>query len=493
MVYLGYPSRGCQLCRQKKVKCDEARPQCGRCISRGKTCPGYRDITALVFRSQNHSAEQKMKKLILQHGISSSAPSAGPERKDSEVPRSCSIEPEYYAVNGFYGEYTVRTGYMRILDFLPEMCEKIAIPECLQAALQATALAAMAQRLARRDLLLRSRARFGMALRAVSRLIQNPSTAKDDSVLVSVFLLGMYEAINGESPPGTVWVSHMPGILALLKLRGKTQFQSRIGRGMARLMHYQILIEACLGNCPVPEEMIAWANAVDPRNPISFFTKLALNAAHQCGAIRAMVASGRPLEQGNAIVLESMLNTSAMLESKMRTWSDMFTNNPQWRPLTIPNPSLAVSPADQGAPIEIQIFKNMDTVSILNICRTVRSHLCCDLLALIEYLKQTGKALQPPHLLLKSYCERTTLLMAEDVCSSVPWILGEVNDCGKPMLVPKSQSINGYCLLWPLKQVLMSGGASDWRRNWIRSKFDYIGTALGMKMATQIAREMRIE
>lgn len=462
-------------------------------MSGGKTCPGYRDIAELVFRNQNHWVEQKMKKRALQHGISSSTPLVGPVRKDSEVPRSCSMEPEYYAVNGFYREYTVQTGYMRILDFLPDMCETIAIPECLRSALQATTLAAMAQRLARRDLLLRSRARFGMALRAVGRLIQDPRTAKDDSVLVSVFLFGIYKAINGESPPGTVWVSHMPGLLALLKLRGKTQFQSRIGRGMARLMHYQILIEACLGNCPVPEEMIAWANAVDPRNPITSFTKLAINAAHQCGAIRAMVASGRPLEQGNAIVPESMLNTTAMLESKIRAWSYMFTNDPQWRPLTIPNPLLAGSSTNQEALKEIQIFKNIDTVNILNTCRTVRSHLCCELLTLIEYLKPRGEALQPPRSLLKSYCERTILQMAEDVCSSVPWILGEVNDCGKLMLVPQSQGIKGYCLLWPLKQVLMSGSASDQRKNWIRNKFDYIRNVLGLKMAVQIAREVRTE
>ena len=118
--------------------------------------------------------------------------------KESEVPRSCTIKPEHYAVNGFYREYTVQTGYMRILDFLPEMCERAAIPECLQTALEATALAAMGQRLSKSDLLLLSRARFGTALKSVSRLIQDPRTAKDDSVLVSVFLFGMYEVSKTE-------------------------------------------------------------------------------------------------------------------------------------------------------------------------------------------------------------------------------------------------------------------------------------------------------
>jgi hypothetical protein len=39
---VGVPrSTGCQLCRARKVKCDEARPACGNCIKYGAQCPGY--------------------------------------------------------------------------------------------------------------------------------------------------------------------------------------------------------------------------------------------------------------------------------------------------------------------------------------------------------------------------------------------------------------------------------------------------------------------
>jgi len=285
----------------------------------------------------------------------------------------------------------------------------------------------------------------------------------------------------------------MPGLLALVKLRGKNQFRSRIGRGMASLLHYQILIEACLGNCSVPEEMITWASGVNPRNPVTSFTKLAINAAHLCGEIRKAVAFDHVLDKGDITSLKSALNTATILESKIQSWSYMFMSDSQRRPQTMPNPCLPTTPADQEAPKTIQTYPDMDTVSILNICRTVRSHLCCELLTLIKCLRQRGEALKAPNSVLESYCEQTTLAMQEEVCSSVPWILGEVNDCGKPVFVYEPQAIQGYCLLWPLKQILISGHASNRRKNWIRYRLEYIGDTLGMKMAIQFAREVKTE
>ena len=38
---------GCSQCRAKKTKCDETRPHCLKCLSRGQTCPGYPRRTRL--------------------------------------------------------------------------------------------------------------------------------------------------------------------------------------------------------------------------------------------------------------------------------------------------------------------------------------------------------------------------------------------------------------------------------------------------------------
>lgn len=59
---VGVPrSTGCQLCRRRKVKCDEARPACGNCLKYGAACPGYhRDVKFVT--TGKHLIRQRGKK-----------------------------------------------------------------------------------------------------------------------------------------------------------------------------------------------------------------------------------------------------------------------------------------------------------------------------------------------------------------------------------------------------------------------------------------------
>ncbi|OJJ46501.1 hypothetical protein ASPZODRAFT_25599 [Penicilliopsis zonata CBS 506.65] len=51
MPNVGRPSRDCQSCRQRRIKCDLLRPHCGQCLRKGRLCPGYRDeLLAMHFR-----------------------------------------------------------------------------------------------------------------------------------------------------------------------------------------------------------------------------------------------------------------------------------------------------------------------------------------------------------------------------------------------------------------------------------------------------------
>ncbi|EUC35836.1 hypothetical protein COCCADRAFT_89699 [Bipolaris zeicola 26-R-13] len=58
MSYRGRPSKGCEACRARKVKCDEARPACSRCTKASHECK-YRDQADILFRNQTASAAQR--------------------------------------------------------------------------------------------------------------------------------------------------------------------------------------------------------------------------------------------------------------------------------------------------------------------------------------------------------------------------------------------------------------------------------------------------
>lgn len=81
MVHTGKPSRGCAVCRRRRIKvthllatsatsatptdkackCDEKLPECSYCIKTQQTCPGYKDTFELAWRDQTSVAMKASK------------------------------------------------------------------------------------------------------------------------------------------------------------------------------------------------------------------------------------------------------------------------------------------------------------------------------------------------------------------------------------------------------------------------------------------------
>lgn len=53
MVNTGRPSRGCQTCKDKRIKCDLGQPECNRCLRTGRKCPGAITESDAALMSQN--------------------------------------------------------------------------------------------------------------------------------------------------------------------------------------------------------------------------------------------------------------------------------------------------------------------------------------------------------------------------------------------------------------------------------------------------------
>lgn len=62
MVNTGKPSSGCKLCRARRIKCDEAKPACMKCLRSKRQCPGYRDPFEGKIRDETQSTIRKFKR-----------------------------------------------------------------------------------------------------------------------------------------------------------------------------------------------------------------------------------------------------------------------------------------------------------------------------------------------------------------------------------------------------------------------------------------------
>lgn len=68
-------SRGCLRCRQRRVKCDQGKPSCQRCLKRNEICEGYRDEASIRFRYETEK--------VIEHAnvvASASTSTASPQR-----------------------------------------------------------------------------------------------------------------------------------------------------------------------------------------------------------------------------------------------------------------------------------------------------------------------------------------------------------------------------------------------------------------------------
>lgn len=62
MVNTGKPSGGCKLCRARRIKCDETKPACLKCLRSKRQCPGYRDPFEGKIRDETQATIRKFKR-----------------------------------------------------------------------------------------------------------------------------------------------------------------------------------------------------------------------------------------------------------------------------------------------------------------------------------------------------------------------------------------------------------------------------------------------
>ena len=220
---VGVPrSTGCQLCRSRRVKCDECHPECGNCTKYGVPCPGYdRDIK---FVDRKHHIRQKGKR-DGSHKVTSlslgnrhvdsptsidlvSTSSAGSASTPTPVfvsspwtsasltlvspspSRALYIETMVQQLHGSLAQYDVAGIF-----------HWIQLPRLGTRAVLDGAMCSLTMQLFGRDtgnqwLLTNSRMLYGQSLQALQASLQHPTEWKTSETLCSAILLCVYEVCD---------------------------------------------------------------------------------------------------------------------------------------------------------------------------------------------------------------------------------------------------------------------------------------------------------
>ncbi|KAF2024060.1 hypothetical protein EK21DRAFT_79550 [Setomelanomma holmii] len=278
MVYRGRPSTGCKKCRERKIKCDEHPGGCVKCGERGFTCPGYDRNVDAFFHDETANVEAKAKKSKAKAIAARNQRDAMEMVKTQEPPMLHLIAPLVdQGVNYFLTHFSSGIDQPPVTSRIyHQHLATNGFHPLVATTMTALGIAGVGNLYMDSQLKREATRWYLKAIRMANAAISSPEEVRNDTTLVAVNLLSMFEAtFNDKSLAG--WSNHVDGASLLVKLRGMSQFSTPAGRRMY-LHTIGLLTMNCMGQClPMPEyvrelnaELTQYLNIEDPRNAFFF-------------------------------------------------------------------------------------------------------------------------------------------------------------------------------------------------------------------------------
>ncbi|KAE8372298.1 hypothetical protein BDV26DRAFT_104002 [Aspergillus bertholletiae] len=256
---VGVPrSTGCRACLQRRVKCDQTRPECLRCQKRKIPCPGYQ---------KRFQFYHKTAPAVVKSARSSDSNDARPPKRTSKeyqqalvlarpkIDQSVTPSLTATALDTQLKEVFSDVVYATFPNLYAVFCGRVDLTWVdfvrHHSATQSTAVNwgirclntwFLARRHHDQDQLQVSRHMYNRALRSLAQSLRDPARVRSDGTLAAAIALGVYEVLDGVGPNS--WLVHSRGIGALFKLRGADAHRSGFGRTMYTTYRTFLVAEA---------------------------------------------------------------------------------------------------------------------------------------------------------------------------------------------------------------------------------------------------------
>lgn len=168
----------------------------------------------------------------------------------ASIPGQIDTSMEAQAIHFFLSNWVLlphqgsNRGY---LDFLLPLLRTSPPDSHLSLTFSAVGLAALANRhspgINSKGMLPYAAQKYEKALKRTNEALRDPILAKQDSTLASVLLLGLFEQITSCRSNLMGWGSHVDGAVALIRMRGKKQLRTSVGKGLFIAVRTQMVYD----------------------------------------------------------------------------------------------------------------------------------------------------------------------------------------------------------------------------------------------------------
>ncbi|KAJ4303220.1 hypothetical protein N0V90_002113 [Kalmusia sp. IMI 367209] len=535
MVYTGKPSKGCGMCKSRRIKCDEKRPICGQCQKSGRTCPGYPDEFDLMFRDENKALARKARKgsgrsdkgqgsrsvspgtpldfttSPQAEGSRPQAPTSEPSQSltltppfalpsdmttfedfmwqfDHSIPTTLVMAPEFEAVPFFFRNFVslpqeaeCMRGY---LELLVPMYNRAQPSSALHLATSAVALAACGNYPGRQHLLRDAAATYGKAIRKLNEDLQHPILAKSDESVLATLLFSLYETIMSTDDTITAWGNHVDGAVALTKLRGAEQFEDPMSHDVFRAVRTMMITSCVQRSKPVDSfpGTKGWiANDISEENAANRLTLICIDLPNIRSRANALTKTAYHVSHESEAF--KVLEFAQLVDENLQQW--YLTLPLEWRYRTI---GIVNEPVDDPATAESwtgeqHVYHDVSLASVVNDYRICRIFCQRVIMACVAWL-----AVNPKHNLTADY-ERAVFniqQMVDEISACVPFHMNyDMQPVAKELGQERNaaEAFGGYSLVWPLYVAANAETVPQAQRDWLSGRLYMIGTRFGLTSA----------
>ncbi|KAI9740241.1 MAG: hypothetical protein M1834_004819 [Cirrosporium novae-zelandiae] len=450
--------------------CDETKPQCTRCQKAGVDCPGYRNIDHLIFRDENAAAKlsalqprpRKHQVTTVDLNVSTTASSLVEEQLDPQiVTRGLFLPPpvlppslaEHESICLFFSTFILPTNpevqYPGFLAFLPDLYQSSSEQHpCFRMALSSVGMACNAHRLSSSTLAMDARITFGKSLGLLRNAIQNPERPCHDATMMTIWLLGLYEAMS--EGPLEPWGSHIQVISYLLKLRGGQQLDTKWGRDVFRTLFGHLKLRSLIFSEQLTLNPREWTDKTTGPLP-----NQRLGAGlFRISEIRARIKQfNSSVEQNRAREIEflsSIQDEAFMVDIAMSHWRD--SASPQWDYETIGGVDGGGSSHSLGFH---HVYTDVHIASLWNFYRASRILLHesfdgVDGISATHVINNHHGPVPVPDSGAIFPCRKLVGQLADEILASVPFSLGDIDNVGRTSRPTGSGRLGAFFLTWPL-------------------------------------------
>jgi hypothetical protein len=140
--------------------------------------------------------------------------------------------------------------------YLHQVTSDGGLDDCLKASLVAAGLAGLANVSKSSQLMSHARKEYTSALRNINAALESPADSTKDSTLVSIVVLAIFETTAGAFQLSLkAYTQHINGAAALIKLRGRSQLNNRVGIAIFFQVTSHLLISCVQRELPMPAEI----------------------------------------------------------------------------------------------------------------------------------------------------------------------------------------------------------------------------------------------